>query len=270
LTVAQALTLDQPGAAHSNSGTITLSGGDLTIRQSGTNPSFTNTGTISIGSGRTCTVSGGSLTQSSPGTVTGAGTLALTNATATFTTPVSVAALALSSSTVSYAPDLSTAATALSLSNSTLTVAGTLTNAAGVTLTITGSTLSGAPFTNQGTLLAQGTSAINGSFTTAAGSVLRVQGALDGGHAALTVLNGFTNNGALELTNAYAAGAFGAALTVTNGTLVNAPGASLSALPGALGGGGRTLTAHLDNRGTLTVAQALIVNAISAAHSNSG
>src|SRR5262249_58185605 len=116
------------------------------------------------------------------------------------------------------------------------------------------------PLVNQGTLLAQGTSAINGSFATAAGSVLRVQGALEGGHAALTVLNGFTNNGALELTTAYAAGAYAAALTVTNGALVNAEGASLSALPGALGGGSRTLAAQLDNRGTLTVAQALTLS----------
>src|SRR5262249_10438544 len=272
LTVAQALTLDQPGAAHSNSGTITLSGGDLTVRQSGTNPSFTNTGTISISTGRTCTVSGGSLTQSSPGTVTGAGTLGLTNnATATFNSAITVAALNLSTATVSYTPDPSKAATALSLYYSALTVAGALTNAAGVTGTFTASTLSAAPFSNQGTLLAQGYSIINGAFTTTAGSVLRVQGALEGGGpGAPTLLNRFTNNRALELTNAFASGAYAASLALTNGTLVNAQGASLSALPGVVGGGGRTLAAQLDNRGTLTVAQALTLDQPGAAHSNSG
>src|SRR5262249_24351492 len=155
LTVAQALIVNATSAAHSNSGIITLTGGDLAINQSGASPSFTNTGTINVPSGRTLTVSGRGLNPTAPGTVGGAGRLPLTTARAPVPTPVSVAAWPLSSSPGSYAPALSTAATALSLSNSTLTVAGTLTNAAGVTLTITGSTLSGAPFTNQGTLLAQ-------------------------------------------------------------------------------------------------------------------
>src|SRR5262249_5171041 len=156
---------------------------------------------------------------------------------------------------VAYVPDLFTSVTALTLSNvSTLTVSGTLTNAAGVTLSLTDSTLSGAPFANHGTLLAQGTSVLNGTMTTAAGSLLRV--AADVGGAALTVLNGFTNSGAIELTNI--SQNWSSTLAVTNGTLVNAAGASLSALPGA-GSGNRILTGNLDNRGTLTVAQTLTV-----------
>jgi hypothetical protein len=139
-----------------------------------------------------------------------------------------------------------------------------------VTVTITASTLSGAPFTNQGTLLAQGPSAINGTFTTTAGSVVRAQGSSEGGYASLSILNGFTNNGTLELTNANTSSAQDAALTVTNGTLVNVFGASLSSQPGALGGGSRTLAAQLDNRGTLTMAQALTLSKASAAHSNTG
>src|SRR5262249_5078540 len=225
LTVAQALTINPASAAHSNSGTITLNGGNLTVSQSGTNPSFTNTGTISVANGNTFGITGGTFTQTGPGTVTGPGTLALTNATATFNSAVSVAAMTLSTATVSYVPDLSTAVTALSLYGSTLTVAGALTNAAGVTLTFTASTLSGAPFTNQGTLLAQGTSAINGTFANAAGAILRVQGSSTGGHGYLTVLNGFTNQGTVELTNANPNTALNATLVVTNGTLVNAVGA---------------------------------------------
>src|SRR5205823_4898816 len=56
-----ALTLNKPSAAHSNSGTITLTGSNLTLPQTGTAPSFTNTGTIDIGSGRTFSISGGTL-----------------------------------------------------------------------------------------------------------------------------------------------------------------------------------------------------------------
>src|SRR5262249_10320959 len=77
LNVAQTLTLDKSSAAHSNSGTITLSGGDLTVSQSGASPSFTNTGTITAGSGRTFAVAGGTFTQNVPGSLGGPGTLAL-------------------------------------------------------------------------------------------------------------------------------------------------------------------------------------------------
>src|SRR5262249_32808383 len=154
------------------------------------------------------------------------------------------------------------------LSSLTLGGTATLTNASDGTLTVTSSTVN-TPLVNEGTLLGQGASALNGTFATAPGPLLRVQGAQGSGHAALPVLSGFTNNGALELTNAFAA-ALGAALAVTSGALVNAPGASLSALPGALGGGFRTLAAQLDNRGALTVAQALTLDKPAAAHSNSG
>src|SRR5262249_61954899 len=61
LAVSQPLGLSKPSAAHQNSGTIDLSNSDMTITQTGTTPSFTTTGTITIGGGHTLTVSGGAV-----------------------------------------------------------------------------------------------------------------------------------------------------------------------------------------------------------------
>jgi len=58
-------------SATSNSGTLNVSGGDLTLNQSGTSPTFSNTGTILIAAGRTFTLSGGVLTNLSGGTLSG-------------------------------------------------------------------------------------------------------------------------------------------------------------------------------------------------------
>ncbi len=134
--------------------------------------------------------------------------------------------------------------------------------ASGATSAINGS------FTVSGGLVEfKSTAAINGPFTIAARSTLRVLGS-NAGDAALTVANGFTNNGAIELTSVDASK--NATLTVSSGTLVNAPRASLSALPGA--GGSRTLSAQLDNRneGLLSVAQDLLITNTDRTLSNFG
>src|SRR5262249_29465333 len=153
-------------------------------------------------------------------------------------------------SSINNALNVTTGAS-LVLSSLNLSGTGTLTNNATVTLSFSNIN---DPLVNQGTLLAQGNSAINGAFTTTASSDVRVQGiAGDGGSTNLTFLNGFTNNGTVELTNAYSQ-QHNATLTVTNGTLINAVGANFNVLPGSVGGASRTLAAQLDNRGTLTVA----------------
>jgi hypothetical protein len=63
--------LSKASAAHVNSGTINVTGGDLTVNQSGTNPTFTNNGVLNISSGRTLSINGGSLTNFNTGTLTG-------------------------------------------------------------------------------------------------------------------------------------------------------------------------------------------------------
>src|SRR5438477_13074771 len=44
----QGLTFGRAGAVSTNSGTIAVTTGSLTLNQSGTTPSFTNTGTITL------------------------------------------------------------------------------------------------------------------------------------------------------------------------------------------------------------------------------
>ncbi|MDH4046466.1 MAG: Ig-like domain-containing protein, partial [Gemmatimonadota bacterium] len=73
------LVIDQPSAAHRNTGTINIRGGDLTFLQSGTNPSFTNTFGIQFTGGGTLTITGGTFVHTNG--LVGAGTLDVSAAT---------------------------------------------------------------------------------------------------------------------------------------------------------------------------------------------
>jgi Tol biopolymer transport system component len=242
VTIDQPLTLSKSSAAHLNSGTISVSGGNCTVSQNGT---FTTTGTLTIAAGKTLQVVGGTFNYSS-GTVEGAGTLNLSFTTANFT------------------PNFNNAVTALQLNNATLNGHGTVTNAAGQTLAPNNSAVN-AGLVNQGLLVYGGANRQGGAFENQAGAVLRVQGNIDGS-TDLTVANGFTNSGTIELTSV--ASPTEANLNVTSGTMVNAAGGQIKALPGT--GGARTLGAQLDNRGAVTIDQPLTLSKSSAAHLNSG
>ncbi|MGH7612728.1 MAG: beta strand repeat-containing protein, partial [Gemmatimonadales bacterium] len=247
LTLSQALTLSRLDATHTNSGMINVTGADWTLSQSGLTPSFTNTGTITIGATRTWSITNGTV-HFSAGTVGGAGTLVLNNLTANFAT------------------GFSNTTTTLGVNSATLNGPGTLTNVAGQTLTLTSSTIGATmPLVNQGVLVIHGSSAINGSFTAAGSSTLRVEGTGAQGIGALTVAGGFTNDGLIELTNNSVNQP--ATLTVTSGTLANAAAINVLA-----GGGARTLAAQLDNQasGTLMLSQALTLSRLDATHTNAG
>ncbi|HEY3220050.1 MAG TPA: invasin domain 3-containing protein [Gemmatimonadales bacterium] len=250
VTLNRGLTLSRASAAHQNSGTIDVSGGDLTITQSGTTPSFTNTGAINIAAGDSVKVSSGAFNYTS-GTISGAGTFAVTSVN------------------VTAAQNFSTATAALSLASSTWGGTGTLTVAAATSLLVRASTIN-APLVNQGTMIVNGSSAFNGALTNATGATLRVQGNGTYSTGVLTVANGFTNDGAIELTDITSS--YGATLNVTSGTLLNAAGGTIAALLGT--SGPRNLNAQVDNRGTITVAtapnQGLTISKASADHQNSG
>src|SRR5262249_20860744 len=144
----------------------------------------------------------------------------------------------------------------------------TLTNASGKTLTLPFDTIN-APLVNQGTLAVTGSSTVAGGLSNVAGALLAVQGNDSFGSVTPTVNPGFTNNGAIDLTNASTSGnGWSADLTVTGGAFINAAGATLTASPGTFGGS-RALNAQLVNQGTLTVNQPLTLNP-SGASSNSG
>ncbi len=269
LSVDVPLTINRASSDHLNSGTITLGGGDLSIVQSGTTPSVLNQGIITLAAGRTLSVSGGSFTTDANATIDG-GTLALSNLLAAFNgaTPA-VAALSLTSSTATFTGEINTATTALTVASSALNGSLPITNPTGQTFTMFSSVI-GMPVVNEGILRVSGTSQLTAALTTAPGSVVRI-GQLDGStsNAQLTVANGFTNQGAIELTVTFGV-AYSAQLVVTNGTLVNAPGASILSLPGAVAGGARTLNAQLDNQGDVDVQTPLTLDRPSAAHLNSG
>ena len=72
------MTLAKTEADHVNSGTIAVTGGTFTLTQTGTSPTFTNSGTVNVASTRTWSATGGVVTNAntpSAGSITGAGTV---------------------------------------------------------------------------------------------------------------------------------------------------------------------------------------------------
>jgi hypothetical protein len=229
--------------ASANSGTLSISGGNLDLSFSG---ALTNTGSVTIASGRTWTVIGGTLNQSA-GSIAGVGTLALSATTANFTT------------------SFSNATTELTLSSAIVNGPGTLSNEVGRTLVSVSSTIA-APLVNDGLLRLRGSNAIDGGLTTSSTSTIRVEG--DGTCCSATALvtTGLTNNGLVEITTV--GGATSAELIVSGGALVNAADATLESAVGV--GGTRTLTGAVNNQGTFLVSQPLVWQAGTGASANSG
>ena len=227
VTVSRFLSLGAPNATHTNSGTINLIGGPLSLGQSGTG-SFTNTGTGVVFMSQNWIVSGGTLNLTG-GSVSAGGLLSV------------------SSATLNYVP----AALPARMSLNGGTVTGGLTIPSGQTLQLETSNFASA-VTAQGTLVTQQAVTIGGALLTP--GTLRVN-APSGFTTTLTVTNGWTNTGTVELTDA--AGNT-SQLTVTNGTLTNASTGAINVLAGS---GSRTITAALvDNSGTMTINRSLSLN----------
>jgi len=230
-------------AQVTNLGTLTVSQ-NLTMSNSAR--TFTSTsGTIQVDPAKVLTITDGATALGSASLLSGGGQIDLAGTHA-----------------LNLASDLT-----LTTSEPTLTFSGivtvngpgVLTNAA--TLQLSADTIN-ADLNNQGTLLVPtGVNAINGALTTATNSIIRVRGDGAVASAALTVANGFTNNGVIELTAINGVGNT-AALNVTSGTLTNAASGSIQSLAGA--GGPRSLNAQVTNLGTLTVEQSLTINNASA------
>jgi hypothetical protein len=258
VTIDVGLNLERSNANWLNSGLIHLRNGNLNTVQRTT---FTNAGTVTVNPGRTLSLNA-PFTQEPGATLNGGGSMTLNGVNpAIFGSAFDLAALSLSSTVASFATDITTETLALSLSNSTVNGPGTVTNAAGKTLTLSGGTVNVA-LVNAGTLVAIGNASLNGSVTTVAGSVIRVLSVGFGG-SHLRFASGFTNNGTVDISANVANGSL---LTVT-GTLVNAVGAFLTVTGTA---GGRSLSADLDNRGTVTIDVGLNLERPNANWLNSG
>jgi hypothetical protein len=243
LEVDQALSLTRADAAHTNTGLIDLTAANLTVTQTGTAPSFTHTGSVTLGANRTWTVTGGTLAIIG-GTITGptTSTLVVTGATLAFDPATLPVPLTATTTTIS---------------------GGSVTIPNGSTLTLLNGGLSD-PVTVEGVLQIWGAVALNGALSVPAGGTLSMQGNGSGGTGALTVANGFLNGGTIDLTSV---SGFSSSLTVTNGTLTNGPAGVINVLTG---GGSRTLAAQLDNQGLVNVDQALTLARASSNHVNSG
>lgn len=265
LTIDQPLTLSRTSSSHSNTGTVTVNA-DLTISQSGTTPSFAQkSGAISIAVGKILSVSGGTFNLTG-GTINGPGSLKITSGAfnqSSGGTLGNLSSLTLSSATCNITPDFTNATTDLFLSASTYNGPGLLTNVK--SLDLNGSTIN-TQLANQGSLVVRGTSAVT-TLSTGAGSLIHIESSNSVANSALTIANGFVNNGTIELT--CVSGGWTSSMTVTTGTLTNASGGKIAIQSGA-GGGGRNLNAQLDNQGTITIDQPLSISPTSADHVNSG
>lgn len=264
ITLGAAAIVNKSAVAHTNSGAIHVSGGDLTLALSGGGCSFTNTGTLDVNAGRTLSAIGGTFTHNA-GSL-GPGALSFASAcTANLSAAIGVSAISLNGATLNLTPSISTSAVALACASSVLNGPGTVTNSAGVTLTLTGSTIA-APLVNDGTVVLTGTGSVTGSYTSHAGSILRVTGNDSGGGTSQTFATGFTNNGTVELTSS--GSAWASAFHITSGTLTNPATRTIQVLAGS--GGARTLGARLDNQGTVQVTAPFTLAKTAVAHLNSG
>jgi hypothetical protein len=147
-----------------------------------------------------------------------------------------------------------------SIFSRTFTVNGPATLSAGTVFWVSSTWAGTGTLTNgaAGTLVVEGSCTLSAPFSNAAGATLRVLTTRPFPVCVLTVAQGFSNAGAIELENGHQV----AALTVSAGVLTNT--GTISALAGVCG-----LTAQLDNQGTLTVPQSLHLN-LRGASSNSG
>src|SRR5690606_3961953 len=89
LDIQYPLPISRVGAAHVHRSSLALTAANLTVTQSGTTPSFTNLGAITLAAGRTMTVTGGTLDLAG-GTLVGDTATLSTNNLSLVMTPTSV------------------------------------------------------------------------------------------------------------------------------------------------------------------------------------
>jgi hypothetical protein len=243
LLVESPLTLNRAGAAHVNSGSIDIQTANLTVTQSGTSPSFTNTGSITLVAGRTLSVSGGVLDLSGGILAGDSATLATNNVT-----------LAMTPASARTRFDFGT----------TTTLASAFTVPELDSLRIVGGTLAGPSLTVAGRVTALGNSTLNLPVVTETTGVLEARGNPSVGGVTMTVTDGFTNNGLIDIVST--GSGYTTSVVVTNGVLVNGASGTIRSSVGA--GGARNLNAALDNSGALDILQPLTLSRTGAAHVN--
>ncbi len=254
------LQLNFASANHTNSGSINATGGWLVINQTGTTPSFTNTGTMVVDSGYVLDVNGGAFNYPS-GSITGQGTIDFNAVTATW-----VPKLAWPGSLILYSSTL-TISDSLLIQNLTpvsySTIDGTGNILVSDTLALIGTTID-VPVHNSGVITATVGNDFNEGYTNDPGSTLRLWYTSNAG-AVVNVDSGFTNNGHIELVNTYSTAT--TRLNSPNGPIVNSPTGTIV----STGTSGLSyIQAEFDNQGTVDIDHYLQLNYSSANHTNSG
>ncbi|GAB4365163.1 MAG: hypothetical protein Kow0042_04240 [Calditrichia bacterium] len=231
-----------------NQGTINVTGNrDVTFAPGASGTFLNSSGMLNIDASRTLFVSGGTF-EYAGGSIT-AGTLDFTGTSVVFTQTT------LPIQTMKF-------------TNSIIDGPGTLLHSGTIFLR-SGNTIVSA-FNNAGALNVQfSPNTISGALTTQAGSIIDINNFGTAGHSALTVSNGFTNNGTIQLNSTVANNNYTQVLTVSSGTLVNAGGGTIIN-DGPYGT--RTINAAINNQGTIraTGNRNLTVNSISFDNQASG
>lgn len=265
--------LTRPGSLHS--GTLQLNGADLAIALSGTTPGFQTSGSIGVPAGRILTLSGavaGGAGQNftyGGGSVTGRGTVNMTNATLAVTAPWTTdsTTFTLTSSLLNGPATLTVGGGGTVNLVSSSTTAPMVVNPTG-TVSYSNATQTGA-LDNFGTVVIEGASSSSGAFTNRPVGTLRVQ-CSGSSNAQFTFPSSFTNQGLIELTAAAGVGTTRTStLALTTGTLVNASTGIIRALTGG-GAQSRAISASLDNQGLLDVQYPLTLSRAGATYSNAG
>jgi len=255
------LTIQKPGAHHSNSGTINVTA-NIVINDGGTAPQFVNNagGTINVGSDNSLSITGDSVNNA--GTFSGNGNITLTNLHAAFPTVPSSGNWNLNGTTLWIGGPMSNAppmnifpANSHIIGNASASMTNVSTNAFSLN-----SSVIDVPFHNDGALYVTGASVLGDTLYTGVGAASLIHiasGDATTSLSSLAVAKGFENNGTIELGNDDVAGnPHDAKLSVTSttgGFLKNTINGTIKTLDGYSTSGARTLAAVVDNFGTIDV-----------------
>jgi subtilisin-like proprotein convertase family protein len=236
------------GGAVDNRGTVVVMH-PLTVGRANAAHAHSGVFNVSAGQALTFTGAGSTLAHNAGGTFSGTGT-------------VNFGAL-----TVNLVADLTVTETSLRFPGGTINGPGTFVVPAAVVVEIVvlDNTTVNAPLQVAGHVTARG---VNGAWTgavaVASTGTVRLLGSGVMGNVILTVANGFSNAGIIQLVSENAG--FSSTMNVTAGVLVNT-----GTIRSDVGTGGqRSFGASLDNQGILLVAHSLTINKVAGMHVNTG
>ena len=250
--------INKESATHSNSGSIEVNLGNFSLKQTGTDPSFTSTGTITVESARILTIDGGTFNFSS-GNLDLKGSFSIEDAMINFTPAfINKEILSIKNSELTCGSSF-TNQNKLTLTNSTINGGATFFNQDNVTV-LNG--IFNMNLDNAGSMTFNGLTSLNNDLMIQPNSTFIISSHYAAG-AVLRVVDGLTNNGMIEFVSSYP-NSYGT-LELTSGTLVNEPGGTIQSSSGF-----SRIFAPLDNRGSMILNRNMEINKESAAHSNSG